>query len=85
MLDVDQDAPLLACLGQLAGNCPWHIAMQPSEPRKYAWQKDAAGRDLHLTRDLLADHLAGARTVRSELRWIVGARAARRAVTYLLG
>jgi len=79
------DERVLARLDQFAGNCPRHIAMEPSGPRKYAWQKDAAGQDLPLTRDLLAAHLAGMRTLGSELRWIVGTGARRHAVTYLLG
>ena len=81
----DPDERVLARLGQLAGNCPRHIAMQPSGPRKYTWEKDHLGNDAPLTPDLLAAHLAGARTLGSELRWIVGEGTERRVVTYGLG
>ena len=50
------------------GDRPRHIALNPAGPRKYDWQKDAQGRDLPVTDDLLRAHLAGARTIGTELR-----------------
>lgn len=84
----EQGAPIiteervLKRLDTIAGNCPRHIALNPTGPHKYDWQKDQLGRDLPLTRALLRAHLAGTRTVGSELRWLVGPD--RRLRTYAL-
>jgi hypothetical protein len=54
-------------LAEVAGSLPRHIAMQPTGPHKYRWVQDASGRDRAPTPDELRAHLAGTRTLGSQL------------------